>query len=269
MPNFHSDEWIMNKMKEHYEEALKYFPEDRIVGIFCQGSTNYGLDTENSDVDTKLIVVPSFEDVAFNRKPVSTTHVRENDEHIDFKDIRLMFSTFRKQNINFIEVLFTKYKILNPRYESEWNRLVEANEMIAHYNLYAAVRASYGCCLEKYHAMEHKYPAKVEIIEKYGYDPKQLHHLARFTTVMERFIKGVPYSECIVPDNYDYIYDLKMNPKPLEEARKIADFWRDKADEIARPYIDGKEIYDISNPEVDELLDSVQLNIMRDAFGIK
>ena len=32
--NFHNDEWIMNKVKEHYEEALNFFPEDRIVGLF-------------------------------------------------------------------------------------------------------------------------------------------------------------------------------------------------------------------------------------------
>ena len=60
MANFHSDEWIMAKVQEHYDEALKYFPEDRIVGIFAQGSPNYGLDYEDSDVDTKLIVLPTF-----------------------------------------------------------------------------------------------------------------------------------------------------------------------------------------------------------------
>ena len=42
MANFHSDDWIMNKIKEHYTEALEMFPESRIVGIFCQGSQNYG-----------------------------------------------------------------------------------------------------------------------------------------------------------------------------------------------------------------------------------
>ena len=44
--NFHSDEWIMNKVKEHYDEALQYFKEEQIVGVFLQGSQNYGLDYE-------------------------------------------------------------------------------------------------------------------------------------------------------------------------------------------------------------------------------
>ena len=80
---------VIDRVREHYNEALTYFPEDRIVGIFLQGSQNYGLATPQSDVDTKLIVTPTFRDIAMNRKPVSTTHIRANEEHIDFKDIRL------------------------------------------------------------------------------------------------------------------------------------------------------------------------------------
>jgi predicted nucleotidyltransferase len=107
----------MDKVREHYNEALEYFPEDRIVGVFLQGSQNYGLDVFNSDVDTKLIITPTFEELVFNKSPHSTTHIRANDEHIDFKDIRLYMLTFRKQNLNFLEILYTPYKIVNPKYE--------------------------------------------------------------------------------------------------------------------------------------------------------
>ena len=131
---------IFKRLAEHYKEALEYFPKDQIVGVFLQGSQNYGLDIEGSDVDTKLIVLPTLDDICFNKKAVSTTHVRENDEHIDFKDIRLMFQTFRKQNLNFVEILFTEYKIINPMYADLWQKLVDSNELIAHYNPYAAVK---------------------------------------------------------------------------------------------------------------------------------
>ena len=53
MANFHSDEWIMEQLNRHYQEALTLFPEDRIVGVFLQGSQNYGLDYEGRDIDTK------------------------------------------------------------------------------------------------------------------------------------------------------------------------------------------------------------------------
>lgn len=73
----------MKRVREHLEEAFEHFPEDRVVGIFLQGSQNYGLEIPGSDVDTKLIVTPTFKDIAMNHKPVSTTHVRANEEHTD------------------------------------------------------------------------------------------------------------------------------------------------------------------------------------------
>ena len=42
--NYHSDNWINEKVHDHYMEAREYFPNDSIVGIFLQGSQNYGLD---------------------------------------------------------------------------------------------------------------------------------------------------------------------------------------------------------------------------------
>ena len=95
--NYHSDEWIMQNVREHYNEALKHFHEDRIVAIVLQGSQNYGLDTMNSDIDTKLILTPTFEDIAMNRQAISTTYIRADNSHTDWKDIRLMLKTFRSR----------------------------------------------------------------------------------------------------------------------------------------------------------------------------
>lgn len=41
-----------------YVESLGY----KVLGVFLQGSQNYGLAYEGSDIDTKCIVLPSFED---------------------------------------------------------------------------------------------------------------------------------------------------------------------------------------------------------------
>ena len=163
---------VKQSLYAHYKESLEYFDKRNIVGLFLQGSQNYGLAYENSDVDTKLIVLPNFNEIAFNKKPVSTTHIRENEEHIDFKDIRLYIQTFRKQNLNFLEILFTPYKIVNPDYAPYWNVLVNHREDIVHYNLYRAVKSMKGIALEKYHALQHEYPSKVDVLAQWGYDPK-------------------------------------------------------------------------------------------------
>ena len=110
-----------------------------VVGVFLQGSQNYELDYEGSDIDTKAIVLPSFRDFILNKKPVSTTHILETNEHVDIKDIRLMFECFKKQNINFLEILFTKYYVLNPAFAKIYQPMLDNAERIAHYNNYAAV----------------------------------------------------------------------------------------------------------------------------------
>jgi hypothetical protein len=263
--NFHSDEWIMEQVKRHYDEACKLFPEDRIVGVFLQGSQNYGLDYEGSDIDTKCIVLPTLDDLIFNRKPVSTTHVLPNEEHLDLKDVRLYFQTFRKQNLNFMEILFTKYKIVNPLYRLYWNRLIENNEQIARYNPVGAVKTMKGIALEKYHAMEHRYPSKVDLIDKWGYDGKQLHHLMRVEEYLTRYVNGEPYADCLItkcPEKLKEIKDMS-NPKLLlDEARVVAGIYMGKVNAMADEFAAAHEDEPI-DAEVDKLLDEVQESIMR------
>ena len=262
--NFHSDEWIMDRVREHYNEALEHFPEDRIVGIFYQGSGNYGLDYEGSDVDTKLIVTPTFKDIAMNHKAVSTTHIRANEEHIDFKDIRLYIQTFRKQNLNFLEILFTKYAIINPMYKAEWDRLVQSREAIAHYSPVQAIKSMKGIAMEKYHAMEHHYPARMEWIEKFGYDPKQLHHLIRVNEYISRYIDGESYEACLCSKMSGYLKDVKLGLHNLDDARITANWAIKSIDRMCSKYLEtcSKEV----DKEVDVLLDDVQYNIMKIAI---
>jgi hypothetical protein len=254
----------MKRVQDHYNEALQYFPEEQIVGVFLQGSQNYELDYKGSDVDTKLIVVPSFRDICLNKKPVSTTHVRANDEHADWKDIGLYMETFRKQNLNFLEILFTDFYIINPMYKEEWNRLVEAREFIAHMNPYRAVKSMKGIAMEKYHAMEHRYPAKIDIIEKYGYDGKQVSHLIRVYDYLRRYIAGEPYKDCLIPSSTlrKKIMDYKMlDVYGLATARGAATHYLHLVEEMADKFCAEHEDYE--EPWIRELLEDVSYNIMR------
>lgn len=252
---------IMKGVSKHYEESLQYFSEEQIVGIFLQGSQNYNLDYEGSDIDTKLIVVPSFKDVCLNKKPVSTTHVCKNEEHIDFKDVRLYMETFRKQNLNFLEILFTPFFILNPLYKEEWKRLVAAKEFIARMNPFRAVKSMKGIAMEKYHAMEHKYPTRMEYIEKWGYDPKQLHHLLRIEEYIGRYVNGEAYEDCLQSHYPEYLVDVKRGRYNLEEARLIGKTAIENitrvADVFCSTHPDFEEVW------VRELLEDVSYNIMK------
>lgn len=258
------DGLIMKRVKDHYDEALQYFKPEEIVGVFLQGSQNYRLDYEGSDVDTKLLVVPSFKDICLNAKPISTTHVRANDEHTDWKDIRLYMETFRKQNLNFLEILFTDFYIINPMYKEQWDRLVAAREQIAHMNPHRAVKSMKGIALEKFHAMEHRYPTKADIIDAYGYDGKQVSHLIRVYDYLERYIAGEKYADCLIPtpSRRPRIMEYKMLDRiPLEEARcdalTIKLLVEKMADEFCAAHPEEED------PVMRALLEDVSYNIMK------
>lgn len=254
---------IFQRLQEHYDESLQYFPEEQIVGVFLQGSQNYGLDYEGSDVDTKLIVVPSFKDVCLNKKPVSTTHVRANDEHTDWKDVRLYMETFRKQNLNFLEILFTDFYIVNPMYAEQWQRLVTKREEIARMNVHRAVKSMKGIALEKFHAMEHRYPTKADIIDKFGYDGKQVSHLIRVDDYLERYINGESYLSCLRPTGelVPLIMDYKTHKIPLEQARVEAEKYLAHTTEIADEFC--AKVPNEESAEMRDLLEDVSYNIMK------
>lgn len=258
--NFHSDEWIMDRMREHYEDALKQYPEHRIVGIFYQGSGNYGLDYEGSDVDTKCVLAPSLKELA-ESKMTSTTYVRENDEHIDFKDIRTMLETFRKSNLNFLEILYTKYCIINPIYETKWNKLIEARDFIVTMNLPSLIKSMKGIASEKYHALERRYPSRIEWVDKFGYDPKQLHHLFRIEEFMDRWLAGDSFSDCLISLQPEWLIDVKKGKYNLEDARTMGKTTMTGIQSLYELYI--SQCSNKINEDIYKLFDEVSYSIIK------
>lgn len=116
---------------------------------------------------------------------------------------------------------------------------------------------------EKYHAMEHRYPAKQYLIDKYGYDGKQVSHLVRFKYFIEEYLEGKSYEECIISPPYaaQYLIDLKENLFSLEEGRKIAEEGLAYI-ELITTEVTKESKYNISNPQVDMLLDNIQKEIV-------
>lgn len=218
------EEFINLKVKEHYDEAKSL--EHEIVGIFLQGSQNYNLDEYSeeymSDIDTKCIILPNLDDIIAQVKPISETYVRANNEHIDIKDIRLMFQLFENQNNSYLEILFTEFKIINDKYKDLWEEVIAQANNIVVINFNKALRCLAGTSEEKYKALEHPYPGLIDKIEKFGYDPKQLHHILRVNDLMIKYIAGKPYEECLIADGKENLMSIKKGCLSLEQARIMA-----------------------------------------------
>ena len=136
------DKKVKDEIQKHYDKLVEL--GYNVVGVFLYGSQNYELDYEGSDVDSKAIVLPTLNDIVLNKQPISTTVDMEDNCLCDVKDIRKMFECFKKQNINFIELLFTQYYVLNEEYKELYQPMIDNNELIARYNNYASLNCMSG-----------------------------------------------------------------------------------------------------------------------------
>lgn len=222
---------IMARLQEHYDFLVNKGHE--VVGVFLQGSQNYGLDLYTSeyvsDIDSKAIILPSFDDFVYNRKAFSHTYILDNEEHIDTKDVRVMCEMWIKENISYIELLYTNFSIINPEYYDIVNALLKYKDKIVDINRNQFLRCIMGMATEKRKALTHPYPTIIEKINKFGYDPKQLHHLARLKEFIQRYVSGEPIEKCYKTKQKEYLLNLKLGKDkngvllPLSEAEILAD----------------------------------------------
>lgn len=254
------DESILSyHMRKHLAEAkdLGYMNE-RMVFLGLQGSQNYGLSDAFSDVDTKLLLLPKYEDLVFNKEPLSTTHVLSNKEHMDLKDLRLFLPTLLKQNVNFIEMLFTDYYYVNSLYEQEWQKLVDAREEIARYSPARTVQAMTGIAKNKYNVFTNKKSEGYNAV--LGYDPKQVYQMGRVVEFLERYMEGKEsYAELLKSKQREKLLDLKHGKLLSVEAEEYMNMELVRVDALTTDYLkqEHKE-----NKEVEKLLKEVQCNVM-------
>lgn len=265
------EQQIFKRLSTNYNWLKKNYPEYNCIYFALQGSQNYNLDmyTDDymSDVDSKAIIVPNLEDIVNNTTPISTTLVLPNNEHIDVKDIRLMVENFKKQNINFLEILFTKYRIINKTYKDLIMALIDNNELVARFNTNQLLRCMAGMSMEKRKALCHPYPTILHKIEKWGYDGKQLHHIIRMNEFMKAWLSGKSFMECLTSySNIDLLMDAKLNKMPLEEAIKLADEYDTETNMLKDNNVTEE---DIINKEAEQVLNTFKYRVIKRALTLE
>ena len=252
-------EKILKRLKEHLDYVIQLgYNEERILGVFLYGSQNYGFANESSDIDSKVIILPSFSDFCLNPKNlVSVEAHMENGEHVDIKDIRLLRENFMKQNINFTELLFTEYKILNPVYEDLFNfYFISQRENIVRFDQAKTIK-SIGRQLQ-------------HTLWQGPTDNKKLYNSKRLFFFLSNYIQGKPYLECLQPkgEEYEYLWNLKYGLLDIcsddEEKKKIAVDLYQRVDFLLDTYSD------IESPlqsKAQEVLDTGVIEILKKSFN--
>lgn len=235
------------KTLSHYKDVLEE-QGYTVLYIGLYGSQNYNLDDEQSDIDCKAIILPTLHDIIF-RKTTSKVIECENGS-IDAKDLITFYNVIKKGNFSYIEEIDTEYSI-GDKYLKDLFKQIRPN-----------LKSFLGAMCEKRKALTHEYPSKHEEFEKWGFDPKQYHHIIRLSHLLQHNNGSFSY---IVYDESlgKYMIEIKRNAvgytkefvekdsdKIIERSKKmIPDDYKyediDLSDEIGR-YIEKeikKELY--------------------------
>lgn len=222
----------------------------KVIYIGLYGSQNYNVDDELSDIDAKAIILPNLHDIIF-RKVTSKTIECENGS-IDVKDLITFYDVIKKGNFSYIESIDTEYSI-GDKYIKELFKQFRPN-----------LKSILGAMYEKRKALTHEYPSKKEEFKKWGFDPKQLHHIVRLYELLCSNVR-IGYKDSYI--RYDDVDKnrmilLKRNNDNMnkEQAEFIADKYIGFAKELVSQ--DYKyEVINIANEISKYIEDKIKLEL--------
>lgn len=239
-----------------------------VWSVNLYGSQNYLMDTPESDYDFKALIFPSFEEIVDNTKPISKVLEFEGGQ-IDVKDIRLMFTEYKKQNCQFMETLFTKHYVAF-HFVDEWEQLRALAPEIAVADKGRTLNAMTGMAMEKAHALCHLYESKKELISQRGYDAKQLSHTYRLLLMMKKFIDGVSFGDLLVPseDERYALMQLKLYKPQLkvEDAKFLANSYVNEMTELKKTFAEQHPEMLGVNEETYAKMDAIKHDVMKKVF---
>lgn len=231
----------MREVKDHARQVSQHCVENergRLWVTMLYGSQNYDLDSADSDVDTKSMLLPSLKMVLMDSSRVSTELTMRDGSLDNLKDVREMFGNYLKGNINFVETLFTPYYDCHC-YGGYFEHLRSRRNLVANAKPRRLMHMAAGMAKQKYCAFSHPYEGKKEVLAKYGYDPKQLHHLMRLYYFMRNYMDNQSFyhalwccSKVVDPELHRLLMQVKLEPYELEYATQLKEEYMGKVDDL-------------------------------------
>ena len=215
----------MMKREEIYKKLAEYkrVLEEKgynVIYIGLYGSQNYNVDDEYSDIDAKAIILPSLHDVIFRR--VTSRVVELESGAIDVKDLITYYDVIRKGNFSYIEAMDTEY-FIGDKYIKELFKQIRPN-----------LKSILGAMHEKKKALTHEYPSKHGEFEKWGFDPKQVHHMIRLHDILQHINK--------TGDFVSYLkYEGEMISHMVALKRNTYDYSKEHVEDWSEAYIEASK----------------------------
>ena len=214
-----------------YIESQGYY----VYAVMLKGSQNYNLSDSESDIDANAILIPTPSQIRYDDK----SKFKFDEGEVTCHNIYSFAEIVSKGNPQWIEVCNTPYHIGGSL------------DMFKEFKVNPS--ALKGMIMEKFVAFDKLYPSREVYVKKFGYDPKQLHHIIRLYDVLKLNVNTYSYPDG--PER-DYMMDIKRGrfPSTKEEAFALRDSYIDK---IAEIYDDRKLAYKpqpIDYPRLDKIV---------------
>lgn len=196
---------IREELEKEYQRMVQEFGKQHILATFVMGIANYGFAESKDEIVFKTVYLPGFEELCL--QPAVANAYRQ-----DVIDIRSIYSAdFYAEDLS-LELLFSDYMIVTPKYQKVFNEsLYQNRELFSHYSNKMRITKAFGRALE-------------------AISQKNYFEAYRLKISAELFCKGVPTDECFhLQDrtHREYLKFIKRSPKalePFDEEAFSADF---------------------------------------------
>lgn len=252
---------VKNSVELYAKRAILYTKEQTpfaqdLFFTALQGSQNYNLDDELSDIDTISLMVPSFEQLVLDINVAKKTHsINYSDGISTIKDFRAVFRTFIKGAVNVYQILYTPYVSVNEKYRKHFDYLRSMADDITSNNQRSIIYSTLGVIrsnLASITRVDERILSSNELGKRFAMS-------FYYREFIERFMDGESFGSAMVTQNADYLKRLKR--WKVDSLLYSVDDMEKWADNFADRYslLDGNEL---RLQELQEELDTLSLEIM-------
>lgn len=190
-----------------YHLNTQYHPKrNDYFFISTLGSMNYGLDTVDSDCDSRLVLIPNIKDIVYPasaEQDITRLVPQRDNEYCYCHDIRHYTSCLLKYNPNFLESLYAKSTIVNPKYEDIYQQLFDMREDIAYCAPLSHIRTMRGMLQTE----------KNKVEQSQGKDKKAAYHCLRLCNMLADYYRGRDYQTVILSSSMGTMRDVVLKVK--------------------------------------------------------
>lgn len=206
-----------------------------IEGVYLQGSQNYNVHTDKSDVDSKMVVLPTLRSLIRDTKLTVDMDVPCEDGSVEkcsvkpYKDFEALFF---KGNFNNLEILFTDYRIGGCEFT---DILRNRREELVKTIWPGLVSACLGMQNQKNAGLYKFTEGTKQFFDQHGYDNKNLIHIIRICDTVAKYTRTDDFADSlkinlgtkqvinmirngeVAKDQIDYL--VKISMKVVEDLR--------------------------------------------------